>query len=557
MLIHARSARVALAGLVAFAAGSLSGTAAAAPPANDAFSAAELVSGRTAVVTGSNVEATKEAGEPNHAGESGGASIWYEWTAPAAGHATFSTCSSPVDTLLGVYTGTAVDNLAEVAADADGCGDQSRASFPASAGTTYRIAVDGVDGETGAIELQFNLAPPNDDFADAAGLTGETGSTSGTNVGASTEDAEPEHYFGIGYPSVWFSWTAPSSGWATFETCGSGFDTVLAAYVGSTLGELTEVASNDDAVCWPGSRITFEAAAGTVYLIAVAGFDGEVGEFTLTWNRNAPPPEPPYAVRSPAITGNPVEGQTLTASEGQWLGTQPISLGFEWGRCDREFERCGFIAGANGRTYVPAAGDVGWRLYVRVTATNGVGSRAEFSNLTAAVAARPPQNMVVPFVSGRARSGQILVATTGEWAGTGPMSFSYQWQSCDAAEDCFDLRGEAAPVLRVSAAHLSRTLRVVVTATNPGGSASASSDTTAFVRRTAAARRCVVPNVKRKTAAAARRAIRRAGCTTGRVVRALSSSVRSGRVISQSPRPGVWRAAGARVNLVLSKGRKR
>jgi eukaryotic-like serine/threonine-protein kinase len=111
-------------------------------------------------------------------------------------------------------------------------------------------------------------------------------------------------------------------------------------------------------------------------------------------------------------------------------------------------------------------------------------------------------------------------------------------------------------MIRVTAAHVARSLRVVVTATNPGGSATAESDATALVRKKPA-RACVVPNVKRKTAAAARRAIRRAGCTVGRVRRSHSTSMRSGRVVSQSPRAGARRAAGAKVALVLSKGKRR
>src|SRR5205809_401585 len=38
----------------------------------------------------------------------------------------------------------------------------------ASAGTTYRIAVDGISGATGTYALKVNPPPPNDDFANAA-----------------------------------------------------------------------------------------------------------------------------------------------------------------------------------------------------------------------------------------------------------------------------------------------------------------------------------------------------------------------------------------------------
>jgi hypothetical protein len=553
MLIQARSARIAALVVIAFSAFALAGTAAAVAPSNNAFADAEALTGRTAVVSGRNVDATKEAGEPDHAGDPGGASIWYSWTAPAAGEATLS-CASDFDTLLAVYTGTAVGGLDEVESDDDACGEHSMLSFEASVGTAYRIAVDGVGGDTGSLEFELSLAPPNDDFAAAVPLSGDSGSTSGTSEGATSEPGEPDHYFGEGFPSVWFSWTAPSSGWATFETC--GFESIVAAYTGTGLVGLTEVAS-DYGTCSPGSRISFEATAGAVYSIAVTGAFGETGLFTLAWNRNAPPPEAPYVVEDgyPSISGSAVDGQTLTAFEGHWGGAQPISFAYAWGRCDREFDRCPLIAGANAKTYAATAGDVGSRLYVRVTATNAVGSTVSFSDATALVAARAPLNMVVPFVSGRARPGEILVTTSGEWSGTGPMSMTYQWQSCNAAEECVDLAGQAAPVIRVTAAHLRRSLRVVVTATNVGGSTTVASDTTSLVRKNAA-RACVVPNVKRKTAAAARRAIRRAGCTVGRIRRSHSASVRTGRVVSQSPRAGARRAVGAKVGLVLSKGKR-
>jgi hypothetical protein len=548
------SARVATAFLVVAAACWLSGPASAAAPANDAFASAEQLTGRQTATSGTSDQATKETGEPNHAGETGGASIWYVWTAPAAGRTTISTCGeSSVDTVLAVYTGAAVNALTQVAANNNACGSQSRVTFQAAAGATYRIAVDGVGGATGDVELDLRLSPPNDDFADAVDVAGDTGSIGGLTTGASIEADEPEHV-GDGHPSVWYSWTAPSNGWATFETCGASYDSVLAVYTGSQLAQLTEVASNDDA-CGLSSRVSFEAAAGTVYSVAVAGFEGATGDFTLVWNRNAPPPEPPHATALPMISGVPRDGETLSAADGVWVSSLPLTLARAWGRCDRDFERCELIPGAGSSTYGLSSSDVGWRFFVRVTATSAAGTTVEFSGITPPVAAAPPVNVTVPIVRGSARPGSILVATAGEWSGTGPLSLTYQWQACDAVEVvCSDLPGEAAPVLRVTAAHLGRRLRVVVTASNPGGLAGATSDATPTIRT---ARRCVVPNVRGKTMAAARRAIRRGGCATGRVRRAYSASVARGRVVAQAPRAGAGLRAGAKVSLVLSRGRKR
>jgi len=54
-------------------------------PSNDNFLNAILLVGTNLTVNGSNVNATKEAGEPNHAGNSGGKSVWWNWQAPATG----------------------------------------------------------------------------------------------------------------------------------------------------------------------------------------------------------------------------------------------------------------------------------------------------------------------------------------------------------------------------------------------------------------------------------------------------------------------------------------
>ena len=53
----------------------------AAAPANDNFADAQVANMGDANPTQSNAEATKEVDEPNHAGSTGGASVWYRWTA--------------------------------------------------------------------------------------------------------------------------------------------------------------------------------------------------------------------------------------------------------------------------------------------------------------------------------------------------------------------------------------------------------------------------------------------------------------------------------------------
>jgi hypothetical protein len=115
-------------------------------PANNDFADAVELSGSSfggfygAHVDGYNWNATKEAGESEHAGDPGGASVWYRWTAPASGHAELGACSS-FDVLLGVYTGNAVDALSPVPLESRPA--PCFVNFTATAGATYRIAIDG------------------------------------------------------------------------------------------------------------------------------------------------------------------------------------------------------------------------------------------------------------------------------------------------------------------------------------------------------------------------------------------------------------------------------
>jgi PASTA domain/Divergent InlB B-repeat domain len=68
---------------------------------------------------------------------------------------------------------------------------------------------------------------------------------------------------------------------------------------------------------------------------------------------------------------------------------------------------------------------------------------------------------------------------------------------------------------------------------------------------------CRVPKVKGRRLGAAKSAIRRAHCRVGKIRRVYSPKVKSGRVVSQKPRPRTRLAAGSKVRLTVSKGKKR
>jgi hypothetical protein len=84
---------------------------------NDNFTNAMVLNGVAANVTGYNDGATKEPGEPDHAGQSGYNSVWWKWTAPANGGVTVTNSTSSDYALMAIYTGTTISNLVEVASD--------------------------------------------------------------------------------------------------------------------------------------------------------------------------------------------------------------------------------------------------------------------------------------------------------------------------------------------------------------------------------------------------------------------------------------------------------
>jgi hypothetical protein len=138
--------------------------------------------------------------------------------------------------------------------------------------------------------------PSNDDFADRILLSGVSVEAGASSRLATKELDEPNHAGVTGGKSVWWSWRAPFSGPVTISTVGSDFDSVLAVYTGKTLGELSPIAANDDALDFGPtnvtSAVTFEAVADATYQIAVDGFSEASGGIVLRINASEPPASP-------------------------------------------------------------------------------------------------------------------------------------------------------------------------------------------------------------------------------------------------------------------------
>jgi len=142
-------------------------------------------------------------------------------------------------------------------------------------------------GSIGAYTLSGTF-PSNIGYADNFAEASSIPSTSSFTLNASSslatrETREPAHAGQTATKSLWWKWTAIGNGRLQVNTKGSGFDTVLAVYTGSSLANLRAVTSNDNAVTGVKySQVDFTTTRGTTYYFAVDGKSGASGAITLT-----------------------------------------------------------------------------------------------------------------------------------------------------------------------------------------------------------------------------------------------------------------------------------
>ncbi|MFN2467140.1 MAG: hypothetical protein ABR521_03270 [Gaiellaceae bacterium] len=210
------------------------------------------------------------------------------------------------------------------------------------------------------------------------------------------------------------------------------------------------------------------AAASAAVLVALALFAG-AGQ--------ARPAAAPVNTTPPSIDGAAREGNVVTADPGKWTGRQPITFSGQWKRCDAKGNACAVIQSVTEPDYRVTAQDVGHTLRITVVAKNPDGQTTATSRATAVVTAAPaqaPSNTSPPTISGTPQDGQRLAGDPGQWTGTQPIRFDYQWDRCDKnGSGCGAIRGADDRNYTLVPADIGSTVRLRVVAQNSRGRSTA------------------------------------------------------------------------------------
>lgn len=251
-----------------------------------------------------NVNATTETGEPVIGGYEGLGpfkSIWFKFHTTTAGRTLVSVPDSEFIVTMGVFTGSSVGGLTQVASTFDG---PTGIRFRTEAGGTYYIGVGSYnEDDEGAFTLSLDditgTVDDSDSFGAAEDLGSEvSGAISHDDTYATLEAGEPQPGAQSVLGSLWAKWTAPETGTLSLNTAGGTHDTVLAIYTsgGASLSDLIEVDSNDDSETdFTSELIDVPVTSGVIYYIQYGPsyYAESFGTLHLAWEFTPAPPPPP------------------------------------------------------------------------------------------------------------------------------------------------------------------------------------------------------------------------------------------------------------------------
>ena len=242
-----------------------------------------------------NLGATPSAIAPPGCASYTGGDVWFRFVAPASGRAAISTQAGTLtNSGMALYSATNCSTAVSLVA----CNDDALAlmsyiySTGLTSGATYYIRVWGHSGAQGTFGICVTnppLPPANDEVCNAVNINVTTGCTTSTrNNNSATPSADIPLPGCGGTPAndVWFSFTAPASGFTTIRVApGTLADPAFAVYSATTCStDLLLLDCDDNNGPGNGGVVTLTPGIitpGQTYYIRVWSASGGTGNFTI------------------------------------------------------------------------------------------------------------------------------------------------------------------------------------------------------------------------------------------------------------------------------------
>jgi RTX calcium-binding nonapeptide repeat (4 copies)/WD40-like Beta Propeller Repeat len=296
------------------------------------------------------------------------------------------------------------------------------------------------------------------------------------------------------------AWSPDGSSIAFQASDGTNMQIWVAAASGGATTKVTTDATDHTAPSWaPTSDALVFSETGIGIFSSTQGVGGAWGtpvqhdigaDLTPDWQTIAP-----QNVAPPSINGGvaPQTGQLLTATNGTWVGASAVGFAYQWQRCDASGNNCSPI-GTNSSSYAVVSADVGSTLRVIVTAVNVAGQTQSPGSthtgvVTLAGTVNPPVNTSYPVITlpftnttGVPNIGDTLSVSNGTWAGSFPITFTYQWKKCDSpAGSCYRIPGATRNTFTITSDLYGMSIRAEVTATNSAAAVAQNSESTKVI----------------------------------------------------------------------------
>jgi hypothetical protein len=475
-----------------------------------------------------------------------GKTVFFEYHADSSGEFTFDTCGSAVDTVVQAFWRP--NYYPPISSDAyadDGCptgGGSQLQSFWAAPGAEAVFRVGSkANGPGGAIvtNVVWDPEPGNNSFDSATEISGGD-EIVGTVKGANPEGYEQNNATGGIFHSVWYRFQAPSNGIFTFDTCDADFDSVVTAWTGSEISNLSQLggsaSANNGCDSGSGSKLAnVPVRSGKSVWFQVDGATAaDRGNFTASLSFTAAPANDEWAdatdlgnadaVNRDATsahasadfdpdsfnaTGPAIGGQYRSASvwfkwtapystnvyvdtcsgsptgyDG-WMtvyrrnGSEPIPPYYNLLDVNNDDDGCN----GSGRPKMPKlsfAADEGQTYWIAVAArTTNPDSGTDFTLRinTPAYPKSAPEISAPNLVV-----GTQLSTSDGGWGGSTPISHQYRWIRCDGdGSNCSDIAGADQSTYTLAPADAGHKLRVRVSASNAFGGDYSESSVTGLV----------------------------------------------------------------------------